>query len=306
MTSFRQTRIKKNLKIRFDMIQAMRNFFARNGYIEVETPCRIPAPAPEAHIEPPASGDWFLRTSPELCMKRLLAAGYSRIFQIGRCFREKERGDNHVPEFTLLEWYEKGADYRDMMERCENLVLAAAQGAGVGDRLSRNGQDIDLSPPWDRLSVSRAFERFAGIGVEKALERGVFDEVMAADIEPRLGKKRPVFLFDYPAALGALARLRPDNPRVAERFELYIDGIELCNAFTELTDPCEQRARFQKEIQNREKQGKTVWPMPEKFLKDLALMPDASGNALGVDRLAMLMTHSRRVDDVTAFVPEEL
>lgn len=288
-------------------MRAIRDFFSSNGYIEVETPCRIPAPAPEAHIDAPASGDWFLRSSPELCMKRLLAAGFPRIFQICKCFREKERGDLHTPEFTILEWYTKDADYMDMMAQTEEMIRAAAKGAGIsGNRIVRRGATIDIAPPWPRITVADAFEQFASITVEEALKRDMFDEVLTDEIEPRLGKTKPIFLCDYPASMGSLARLRPDNPEVAERFELYMDGMELCNAFTELTDPKEQEDRFKAEIKRRESCGKTVYPLPEKFLKDLEFMPDAAGNALGIDRLTMILTNAEKIDDVSAFTPEEL
>ena len=307
MKKNRQTRIKDNLEIRFKILQSIRHFFSSNGYIEVETPCRIPAPAPEAHIEAPASGDWFLRSSPELCMKRLLAAGFPRIFQICKCFREKERGDRHTPEFTILEWYTKGANYLDMMTQSEEMILAAAQGTGFsGSQIVRRGAIIDIAPPWPRMTVSEAFKQFASMTMEEALEQNLFDETLTDEIEPRLGKTKPVFLCDYPASMGSLARLRPDNPEVAERFELYMDGMELCNAFTELTDPREQEDRFREEMAIRENAGKIVYPMPKKFLNDLEFMPDAAGNALGIDRLAMILTDAEKIDDVSAFVPEEL
>ncbi len=306
MEKFRQTLIKDNLKIRSGIIRAIRDFFFSNDYIEVETPCRIPSPAPEANIDAPASGDWFLRISPELCMKRLLAAGYPRIFQVCKCFRENERGNMHAPEFTILEWYTKGANYFDMMGQCESLVAAAARGAGFNKSFPRRGKTIDISPPWPRLRVFEAFERFASVSMEDALMQDIFDEAMVDEIGPRLGKKKPVFLYDYPRSRGALARPLPDNPDFAERFELYISGIELCNAFTELTDSKEQERRFKAEIERRKKEGKVVYPMPEKFLEDLKKMPGAAGNALGIDRLTMLFADAERIDDVLTFTPEEL
>jgi len=303
---FRQTRLMPNLRLRARIIQAVRRFFIEHDFLEIETPHRIPAPAPELYIDAPPAGDWFLHTSPELCMKRLLAAGYSRIFQICRCFRQGERGQRHVPEFTLLEWYRAGFDYRDMMAQCEQLIGYAARETGFDDSLTFQGRTIDLNPPWDRLSVSDAFDRYGGISMEKALQTNRFDEIIALDIEPRLGLDKPLFLYDYPAACGALARLKPEAPRFAERFELYISGIELCNAFSELTDPEEQRRRFEEESLQRKKAGKAVYPSAEHFLNALECMPDASGNALGVDRLVMLFADTVNIDDVTAFTPEEL
>ena len=177
-------------------------------------------------------------------MKRLLAAGYEKIFQICRCWREGERGSRHVPEFTLLEWYRAHDDYRTLMDECEVLIQTLASGIGLGKKLVFHGQQIDLTGPWERISVSDAFRRYAKISLNEALERDPFDEVMVEEIEPRLGTKKPTFIYDYPAERATLARLKEDDPTVAERFELYIGGLELANAFSELVDPEEQRKRF--------------------------------------------------------------
>ncbi|QTA84371.1 EF-P lysine aminoacylase EpmA [Desulfonema magnum] len=306
MKDYRQTSVKKNLWLRARIFQAIRRFFIDKDYLEVETPCRIPAPAPEAHIDAVPSDRWFLQTSPELCMKRLLAAGYPRIFQICKCFRQQERGRRHLPEFTMLEWYHEGINYFDMMTQCEDLIWFVAQNSGFGDAIVYQGKRIDLKTPWNRMSVCEAFDNFASISMETAISRDRFDEVIACEIEPHLGQNKPLFLYDYPMSSGALARMKPDNPLFAERFELYICGLELCNAFTELTDPTEQRMRFEKEQTYRHLSGKQVTPMPEKFLNALKFMPEASGNALGIDRLVMLLADSGQIDDVTAFTPEEL
>jgi lysyl-tRNA synthetase class 2 len=275
-------------------------------YLEVETPCRLPAPIPEAHIDPVPSGRWVLHSSPEIFMKRLLAQGYPRIFQICRCFRDRERGQRHLPEFTLLEWYRAGATYRDLMTDCERLFQHVASALNTGDRIRYQGTIVDLTSPWEQLSVSEAFERFSTISLEKALSENCFDEVIAFEIEPRLGSHKPVFLHDYPSAHAALARRKPGNSGTAERFELYIAGMEFCNGFTELTDPAEQRNRFQEEIRVREAMGKPSYPIPEKFLKDLAAMPDAAGNALGLDRMVMLFADAPAIDQVVAFTPENM
>ncbi|MFO7963216.1 MAG: EF-P lysine aminoacylase EpmA [Desulfobacterales bacterium] len=306
LEDFRQTRIMPNLVLRSKIIRAVRRFFLARDYIEVETPVRIPAPAPETHIDAVSSGTWFLQTSPELCMKRLLAAGFPRMFQICRCFRDNERGKRHLPEFTLLEWYCAHTDYRDMMVECEALIRQVACCIGSADVLHFRGNAIRLKAPWQRVTVKEAFDRYAGGSLDSALESGRFDEVMALEIEPNLGKDGPVFLLDYPARKGALARLKPDDPRYAERFELYIGGLELCNAFSELTDPEEQRLRFLKETQTRVENGKKPYPVPKNFLAAMPKMPAASGNALGVDRLVMLFCNASEIDEVTAFVPEEL
>ena len=283
----------------FDRI---RGFFKEKGYLEVETPFRIPAPAPEAQIDAIPSAGWFLQTSPELCMKRLLAAGYRSIFQICRCWREGERGVRHLSEFTMLEWYRAGADYLDLMAETEELVTAAA----AENRLSYRGLSIELALPWERITVAEAFLRYAGTTAEEALAAGSFDEIMVERIEPRLGLSRPTFIYDYPACCGALARLKPGDPSLAERFELYIGGLEVANAFSELTDPAEQRARFTAEAAERDKLGKAPYPVAEKFLQALSALPPAAGIALGLDRLVMVLLDAETIDEVVAFTTEEL
>ncbi len=305
MTKYRQSTIKENLEIRAEVIRSVRGFFYAEGYLEVGTPARIPAPAPEQHVDAPEAGEWFLHTSPELCMKRLLAAGFKKIYQICHCFRSGERGRRHLPEMTLLEWYTAHADYRDMMEQCERLIRHVVKKSGR-DRLQYQGETIDLTGSWERLTVAEAFERYGSLPVDRALETGRFDEILGLEIEPALGRGRPLFLYDYPAACGALARRKVSNPEIAERFELYICGLELCNAFSELCDPDEQRARFVKAMAQRDVAGKAHYPLPEKFLAALKDMPAAAGNALGIDRLVMLVSDSARIDDVVTFVPEEL
>ncbi|MBL0713215.1 MAG: EF-P lysine aminoacylase GenX [Desulfosarcina sp.] len=303
---YRQQTIIANLERRGSLLKAVRPFFASAGYLEVETPVRIPAPAPEAHIDPVAADGWYLQTSPELAMKRLLAAGFPRIFQICRCFRQGERGRRHLPEFTLLEWYTANEDYRQMMDQTEALIRHAALGLDGRRQIVFQDRAIDLNLPFDRLSVSDAFQRFADCSPEDALAADRFDDIIAFDIEPRLGWERPLFLYDYPAACAALARRRPDRPEVAERFELYLGGVELCNGFSELSDAVEQRRRFEAERAVRRQADKPLAPMPDPFLTVLPDMPPAAGNALGFDRLAMLLAGTSDIDDVTAFTPEEL
>jgi len=297
--------INKNIELRAIILRLIRIFFAEHNYLEVETPIRIPAPAPESHIDAIESEDRFLHTSPELCMKRLLASGYPRIFQICRCFRKNERGSRHIPEFTMLEWYHANSNYFDMMDETEALIKHVAINSGAENPINYQGGRIDLLGHWTRMTVAEAFDKYASISVEKALSDDRFDETMA-DIEPALGQNTPLFLYDYPASCGALSKLKNGNSLIAERFELYICGLELCNGFTELTDPKEQRERFEKELAFRKKAGKKEYPMPEKFLDSLSRMPDASGNALGVDRLVMLFADTTTIDDVVSFTPEEL
>jgi lysyl-tRNA synthetase class 2 len=299
-------RRQKALRQRAQILQEIRKFFINRGYLEVETPNRIPAPAPESHVDPVVSSPWFLHTSPELCMKRMLSAGYEKIFQICRCWREGERGSQHLPEFTLLEWYHSGCDYLGLMEECNELINTLASAIGLGEEIFYQGQEIDLSKPWERISVREAFQYYSQISMQDALERDLFDEIMVQDIEPRLGIKKPTFIYDYPAQRRAMARLKKGDPTVAERFELYMGGLELANAFSELVDSEEQRKHFLQENENRHALGKPTYPVPKKFLEELSDMPPSAGIALGVDRLAMVLLNAATIDEVVAFTPEEL
>lgn len=294
------------LRLRAAMTRSIRRFFLDQDFLECETPLRIPAPAPEFHIDAVASGEWFLQTSPELCMKRLLAAGYPKIFQICKCFRAGERGARHLPEFTMLEWYRTGTDYRTLMDDCESLIARIAGELGLGGAISWQGRRISLLPPWERITVREAFARYAGLTVEEALRRDCFDEIMVCAIEPHLGMERPVFLYEYPAELGALARVNAKNREVAERFELYAAGLELANAFSELTDVAEQRRRFEKASRCRRLKNCPAYPLPERFLTALSRMPPSAGIALGMDRLAMILADQATIDAVVAFTPESL
>ena len=299
-------RRKKALQQRARILQGIRQFFIEKGYLEVETPHRIPTPAPESHIDAIPSDTWFLHTSPELCMKRMMAAGYEKIFQICQCWRERERGSLHLPEFTLLEWYRAGGDYHSLMEECGGLIRFVGRTIGLGQKLIFRGHEIDLSEPWERISVKEAFRCYSKISVAKALEQNLFDEIMVQDVEPKLGAEKPTFIYDYPAMRGALARLKQEDQTVAERFELYIGGLELANGFSELVDSEEQRRRFQLENRNRQSIGKCTYSMPDKFLDELDSMPPSAGIALGVDRLVMVFLNAEAIDEVVAFTPEEL
>jgi lysyl-tRNA synthetase class 2 len=299
-------RRKKALRKRANVLQAVRAFFVDRGFFEVETPHRIPTPTPESYIDAVPSGPWFLHTSPELCMKRMVAAGYEKIFQICRCWRAGERGKLHIPEFTLLEWYHSGIDYKMLMEECAFLIQSVASKVGAGERLVFRNQTIDLTSPWRRIHVKQAFHEYAKTAMEDALRSGLFDDIMARDIEPRLGSGKPTFIYDYPAQRGALARLKLEDRTVAERFELYIGGLELANGFSELVDPEEQRRRFERENESRREMGKSVYAIPEKFLEELRMMPSSAGIALGIDRLVMIFLDAESIDEVVAFTPEEL
>jgi lysyl-tRNA synthetase class 2 len=296
---------RKQLQTRADLLFHIRRFFRSQGFLEVETPIRIPAPIPEAHIDAVPSLDWYLHTSPESCMKRLLSQGYEKIFQICRVFRAEELGARHLPEFTMLEWYRTGADYNQLMTDCENLLAFCLESMPDKDPLVYQGKRIDASSPWRRESVSDAFRKYAGASIEKALETDRFDEIMAFEVEPALGLD-PVFLYDYPIEKAALARPKPEDPNLAERFELYIGGMELANAFSELVDPVVQAERFKKEEEERVQAGKKPYPSNEKFLHALETMPPSAGIALGVDRLAMLFAGAADIAQISAFTPEEL
>ena len=276
-----------NLKARAGVLRTIRAFFDARGFVEVETPVRIPAPAPEPHIDCPPSGDWFLRASPELQMKKLLVAGMERIYQIGPCFREGEKGSRHSPEFTMLEWYRADADYNDIAADMEVLV---------GEVL-RTGENASLPTPFARITVREAYLRWAGWDPVETWDQDRFDFDMATKIEPNLPKE-PLFLMDYPAPAASLARLKAPDSRVAERWELYVGGMELANAFTELTDPGEQRRRFEAARAERRALGEADYPLDEEFLSALAHMPCAGGVALGVDRLVMLACGVASIDEV--------
>ena len=301
----------QGLQQRATLLQAVRTFFIDRGYIEVDTPIRLPVLLPEANILPIASDNWFLQPSPELCMKRLLARGCAQLFQICHCFRAGESGRLHHPEFTMLEWYHAGWDYIDLMGECEQLIhglcvsSAGLSGLLPDGSIQRGDCLVDTTPPWPRLTVAEAFRQYAGAEVLEVLARGCFDEVLVTEVEPQLGRESPVFLYDYPVALGSLARCRRDNPQVAERFELYIAGVELANGFSELVDAREQRQRFSAEIATMRTSGRMA-SMPELFLADLTRMHETAGIALGLDRLLMLLCGREQLADILPFIYEEL
>lgn len=297
---------KSRLLLRAQIIQSIRIFFLNRGYLEVETPVIISAPAPETNIDAIKTENGFLQTSPELCMKRLLSAGHEKIFQICKCFRNAERGHLHLPEFTMLEWYRAESDYFDLMDECRSMIRHVVNELGMGEVIEYQDMIIDLSGEWDRFTVKEAFKKFTGTTPEKAIESGEYDEIMVTHVEPGLKSGKPIFLYNYPVSQAALSRISRDDPEVAERFELYIGGLELANAFSELTDPDEQRKRFVEEAENRNKAGKIEYPFPAKFINDLEHMPPSAGIAFGIDRFIMLLTNSTSIDEVVTFTPENL
>lgn len=277
---------------RADVFRAVRGFFDARGFTEVQTPVRIPAPAPEEHIDcPPVVGAdgsvTYLRASPELQMKKLLAAGMDRIYQIGPCFREGECGSRHRPEFTMLEWYRRGAGYDDIARDMEELVRAAADAVGAGERFAR---------PFRRILVRDAYREFAEWDPWERFDKDRFDFDMATKIEPALAKMGGgVFLVDYPVEAASLAKTRGD---VAERWEFYWDGMELANCFTELCDTAEQTARFEAARAERRRLGEADYPIDNEFLECLPRIGSASGVAVGMDRLVMVLVGAETIDDV--------
>ena len=267
-----------NLKRRSELLRAIRSGFYRSFFVEVETPVRIPAPAPEEYIESIRAEGEFLRTSPELAMKVLLADGMERIFQIGSAFRAGEHGWKHREEFTILEYYATGEIF----------------GTPVLEWRDRQLDFSDVS----FITVDEAYRRYAGVSAFTSDQDGSFDELMVTCVEPNLGSRGLEFLIDYPASRASLARLAPDR-RVAERWELYAAGIELGNAFGELTCAAEQRARFAAALEFRARAGMHPYPEATDFLSALDRgLPESSGCAIGFDRLAMLFCDAQEIGDV--------
>ncbi len=293
--------IRPNLQRRALVYEFIRDFFREQGFLEIETPVRVPAVAPELHITPFDSEAWFLTTSPELHMKRLLAAGEERLFQISRSFRKGERGRQHNPEFTMLEWYRTGADYRQMVCDTEQLVTTLASRLQVGPIIQYRGQKIDLTLPWPRATVSDAFRRAAAWDPVAEPDPHRFDTDLMTRVIPSFDPGRPIVLLDYPAAMAALARLKPADPGVAERAEVFIGGLELTNAYSELTDVQEQKRRFHEEIERIQRERGQKMAMPSRFIEAVARLPVCGGIALGVDRLVMLFCNADSIDEVLAF-----
>lgn len=291
------------LQFRSRMLQACRAYFAAAGFLEVETPVRIPAPAAELQIDAPSADGAWLRTSPELHMKRLLAAGCQRIYQIGPCFRVGERGRRHNPEFTLLEWYRTPADYLDILRDCKDMLRRVVRQATGGSRLDWDGHVVDVAAPWTHLTVRDAFRQYAGWDPVAAFDANRFDVDLVSRVEPALAAfGQPVVLMDYPAQVAALARLKTGEPAMAERWELYLGGLELANAYSELADAAQQRARFIACNAERVAAGREAYPLDEAFLAALERgLPPCGGIALGIDRLAMLVCGAASIDDVRLF-----
>ena len=333
--------LKCTLRLRAELIDSVRRFFAENDFLEVETPALVPSPGLELHLRSfatdyvPEAGNAdagrprhvFLPTSPEYHMKRMLAAGFEKIFQICRTFRNGESYSLHNPEFTMLEWYRAWSDCTAIMADLENLGARLARHVQKADppcSVTYRGKAIDFAPPWQQITVSQAFLSYAGIELpaqgnaeafRRAAKRAGFDHIGDSDtweeiyyrifltaIEPRLGTVKPAFLIDYPAAMASLAKKKETDPTVAERFELYIGGVEIANGFTELNDPAEQRQRFIDEFNERRRLGAPEHPIDERLLDALAIgMPPSGGVAVGLDRLIMILADKEKIEDVIAF-----
>lgn len=296
---------RPHLETRSLVLRSIRLFFEEQGFLEVDTPLRTSAPAPEQNIEAiPADEGFFLATSPELYMKRLLSAGYEKIFQISHVFRKGERGSRHLPEFTMLEWYRVGATYLDLQEDCSHLLTAVCRSAGRLGGWAYQGAWLDAGAERQLLTVREAFTRFAGWEPGSHPDEDRFNLDLVEKIEPRLGFPGPCFLVDYPSSQAALAKLKDGDSAVSERFELFWAGIELANGYSELTDAGEQRARFEAAIESRFQAGLARYPLPQAFLTSVKHLPPCAGIAMGLDRLVMLLTDSRDLDGVVAFPPE--
>jgi lysyl-tRNA synthetase class 2 len=306
-----------HLHARAETLRRVREFFDGRGYLEVETPALQTAPCMEPHIQAFKTEltqpdgmrkTMYLHTSPEFAMKKLLVAGLPKIYQLAKTFRNAEGSRWHSPEFTLLEWYCAGMDYKEMMAETSELLRHVAQGP-----LRAGDKTCDPRLPWEKVTVADALKKYAGLDISSHLEDlahlraeaarlgvhvsehddwpNALLKILMEKVEPRLGSPAPTIIYDYPASMAALARMKPEDPRFAERFEVYVCGIELANAFGELTDAKIQRDRFLHDVLLRKKIYGDDYPVDEDFLKAVAHgLPPSSGNALGIDRLVMLMT----------------
>lgn len=317
---------KLNLMQRMQIIKAIRGFFDDQDFLEVETPILQTCPVMDAHIhafktellglDRRHSKDLYLQTSPEFDMKKLLSAGLPKIYQICHVFRNAEGSKLHSPEFTMIEWYRARSDYLDIMDDCVALLRHIARHLEL-----KSYSGCDPFKDWQRLSVCNAVQEYADLNIEDHLNNrdsfassasakgirviesdgwdDIFHAVMAEKVEPNLGFDVPTILYDYPLCMAALSRKKPDDNRYAERFELYVNGIELANAFSELTDATEQRERFKQEMQTKQRIYGEVYPADEEFFKALEHgMPESSGIALGVDRLVMLAVGAKNIKDI--------
>jgi lysyl-tRNA synthetase class 2 len=310
-----------HLALRAAAHKAIREFFEADSFVEVDTPSMVPSPGLDLHLDAfeiskagrRAERPMFLLTSPEYQMKRLLCGGVPRCFQIARCFRRGEDGPRHRPEFSMLEWYRAFAGIDAIIDDTERLVRHVAERLVGGLSVNAFGRRVDLGRAFERLPLAAAFERYAGLSGDAALALADEDEerffrVLVDAVEPGLAREdHGVVVIDYPARHASLARIKPSDRRVCERFELYVGGVELCNGFGELTDAAEQRARLERDRDTRARAGKPVYPLDERFLAALDEgMPPAGGNALGLDRLLLLCAGAASLAEVQSFPMEWL
>lgn len=319
---------KQTLEIRFAIIRLIREFFWQRDFLEVDTPLLLRLPGQEPYLSPmqvvfhdEANRAYlgYLHTSPEYTMKKMLGAGFEKIFSLGKVFRDCESfGGTHNPEFTMIEWYRANEDFTSIMRDVEELIVFIA---------TRLQKSADWFQSWERLHMRDAWQRYAGVNLDEYLdieamrklcvEKGykprpdepyedLFYRIFLNEIEPHLGKTAPTILHHYPICMAALSRVSPTDSRYAERFEVYVDGLELANCFSELVDPVEQRARLEKDRTDRAKAGKDVFAIDEEFIEALRTMPPSAGIALGVDRLVQLMAGCKNIDDVLPLPASQL
>jgi len=303
---------QRRLVQRAAILRSVRGFFDARDFVEVETPLVVPSPGLDVHLDAlevtTTQGARYLSTSPEYQMKRLLAGGLERIYQVGKCFRNDEVGERHQPEFTMLEWYRAFDDVASVMSDTEQLVAHVATSLGGEATLQTALGPVDVTPPWPRISVREAFARFAKVDVSTLVhDEERFYRTMVEQVEPALADFGALFLCDYPVSMASLARKKPGDPTVAERFEAYVAGVELCNGFGELTCPREQRERLLADQRERKLRGLPVYPIDEQFMRALEEgIPPSGGNALGLDRLVMLALGARHIEDVLAIPASRL
>ncbi len=298
--------LSKALEARHQLSRTVRDFFRQHSYLEVNTPVQIKAPALEEHIDCSAAAHgYWLRPSPELHMKRLLAALNRPIFQLGPCFRAEERGSLHLPEFHMLEWYRPEADCMDILEETKFLIRTCDQALEGFTEDKAFNRKIDFSGEWMVVNLDTAFAEYTEMDMDSAMEQNLFEQVLVERILPQAEKNRPLVLCGFPLTLDSLARKNPDSGR-AERWELYVNGMELANAYTELTDYHEQKHRFQQTAEIRRRQGREVYPVDVHYLETLRCgLPECGGIALGFDRLLMALLGCDNIEQITPFPPEK-
>ncbi|MBI2038128.1 MAG: EF-P lysine aminoacylase GenX [Candidatus Magasanikbacteria bacterium] len=322
-------RLKKIYNTRIEIIKLIREFFWSQNFVETDTPIAVKLASQEPYLNPlpitihdpyGKAENFYLRTSPEYSLKKLLAAGYEKIFEIGKCFRDYESfGGNHNTEFTMLEWYRAPGTYQEIMDDTENLFRFIGEKLNVNS-LTYKDKTVSISAAWDRLSVKEVWQQFIGVNLDNYLEtdklaelaqskgctvskedayEDIFYKIFLNEIEPHLGVAKPVFIYDYPVQMTSLSRLCEYDNRYAERFELYMGGLEVANAFGELTDATEQEKKLEEDKEKRKQLGKPVWPVDKDFIAALKSgMAPAGGIALGVDRMVGLFTGAKDINEV--------